>query len=71
MNEWMNEWTNEWMFSQGNKTTAKTVYEQSCSTSDPKRSWSVKIDKTENVTVKKTFDSETMTSRNGMLLGGC
>ena len=57
------------MFSQGNKTTAKTVYEQSCSTSDPKRSWSVKIDKTENVTVKKTFARETMTSRNGMLLG--
>ena len=33
----------------------KTVYEQSSSTSDPKRSWSVKIDKIENVTVKKTF----------------
>ena len=25
------------------KNNAKTVYEQSCSTSDPKRSWSVKI----------------------------
>ena len=37
------------------KTTAKTVYEQSCSTSDPKRSRSVKIDKIENVAVKKTF----------------
>ena len=31
------------------------MYEQSCSTSDPKRSWSVKIYKIENVTVKKTF----------------
>ena len=37
------------------KNTAKTVYEQSWSTSDPKRSWSVKIDQIENVTVKKTF----------------
>ena len=35
------------------KTTAKTVYDQSCSTSDPKRSWSVKIDQMENVTVKR------------------
>ena len=31
------------------------MYEQSCSTSDPKKSWSVKIDKIENVTVKNTF----------------
>ena len=31
------------------------VYDQSCSTSDPKRSRSVKIDQIENVTVKKTF----------------
>ena len=37
------------------KNTAKTVYEQSCSSSDPKRSRSVKIYKIENVTVKKTF----------------
>ena len=29
--------------------------DQSCSTSDPKRSWSVKIDQIENVTVKKTL----------------
>ena len=35
------------------KNTANTVYDQSCSTSDPKRSWSVKIDQIENVTVKK------------------
>ena len=31
------------------------MYDQSCSTSDPKRSWSVKIDQIENVTVKKTL----------------
>ena len=31
------------------------MYEQSCTTSDPKRSWSVIIYKIENVTVKKTF----------------
>ena len=31
------------------------VYDQSCSMSDPKRSWSVKIDQIENITVKKTF----------------
>ena len=39
--------TNECYFNvelRGKKTTAKTVYDQSCSTSDPKRSWSVKID---------------------------
>ena len=35
------------------KITAKTVYDQSCSTSDPKRSLSVKIDQIENVTVKQ------------------
>ena len=31
------------------------MYNQSCSTSDPKRSWSLKIDQIENVTVKKTL----------------
>ena len=31
------------------------MYDQSCSTSDPKRSWSVKIGQIENVTVKKTL----------------
>ena len=35
------------------KNTAKTVCDQSCSTSAPKRSSSVKIDQIENVTVKK------------------
>ena len=30
---------------------ANTVCDQSCSTSDPKRSWSVKIDQIEYVTV--------------------
>ena len=31
------------------------MYDQSYSTSDPKRSWSAKTDQIENVTVKKTF----------------
>ena len=31
------------------------MYNQSSSTSDPKRSWSLKIDQIENVTVKKTL----------------
>ena len=31
------------------------MYDQSCSPSNPKRSWSDKIDQTENVTVKKTL----------------
>ena len=44
------------------KNTAKTVYEQSCSSSDPKRSWSVKIYKIENVTVKKTFTGTDQTT---------
>ena len=43
------------VFSLGKKSTAKTVYGQSWTTSDPKRSWSVKIYKIENVTVKNTF----------------
>ena len=37
------------------KNTANTEYDQSCSTSDPERSWSVKINQIENVTVKKTL----------------
>ena len=41
------------MQNQGEKNTVKT--DQSCSTSDPKRLWSVKIDQSENVTVKKTL----------------
>lgn len=31
------------------------MHEQSCSTSDPKSSWLVKMYKIENITVKKTF----------------
>ena len=37
------------------KNTANTVYDQSCSASDPKRSWSVKIDQIDNVIVKQTL----------------
>ena len=50
------------------KTTAKTVYDQSCSTSDPKWSWSVIIDQTENVTVKKTFAGTDQTTWNRVKL---
>ena len=51
------------------KTTAKTVYEQSCTTSDPKRSWSVKIYKIElRVTVKKTFAGTDQTTWNRVKL---
>jgi len=50
------------------KTTAKTVYEQSCSTSAPKRSWSVKIDRIGNVTVKKTFAGTDQTTWNRVKL---
>ena len=50
------------------KNTAKTVYDQSCSTSDPKRSWSVKIDQIENVTVKKTFAGTDQTTWNRVKL---
>ena len=46
------------------KNTANTVYDQSCSTSDPKRSWSIKIDQIENVTVKKTFAGTDQTTWN-------
>ena len=51
--------------------TAKTVYEQSCSTSDPKRSWSVKIYKIENVTVKKTFVGTDQTNKLIFFLKEC
>ena len=40
------------------------MYDQSCSTSDPKRSWSVKIDQIENVTVKKSFAGIDQTTQN-------
>ena len=57
------------MFSYGKKkTTAKTVYDQCCSTSDPKRSWSDKINQIENVTVKKTFAGTDQTTRNRVKL---
>ena len=50
------------------KNTAKTVYEQSCSRWDPKRSWSVKIDKIKNVAVKKTFAGTDQTTWNRVKL---
>ena len=57
------------MYSYGKKkTTAKTVYDQSCLTSDPKRSWSDKINQIEKVTVKKTFAGTDQTTWNRVKL---
>ena len=44
------------------------MYDESCSTSDPKRSWSVKIYQIENVTVKKTFAGTDQTTWNRVKL---